>query len=141
MKKKHKKIAADLFENEMNRVSPDDISGTAMAGSRKMEELADHLPSFLLNVWEDLKTMMSLLMDYSSGKYSEIPFKSIAAIAAAIIYFVSPVDAIPDIIPVLGFLDDAFVVGLALKMVREDLEAYRQWRHLIKMPVMVRHSD
>ena len=43
------------------------------------------------------------------------------------IYFVSPLDVIPDSIPVLGYIDDALVVGLALKTVRADLDAFMEW--------------
>jgi uncharacterized membrane protein YkvA (DUF1232 family) len=36
----------------------------------------------------------------------------IVVIIAAIIYVVSPVDAVPDIMPIVGWLDDALVGGI-----------------------------
>ena len=54
-------------------------------------------------------------------------FFSMLIIIAAIIYFVSPFDVIPDWIPVLGHIDDAFVVTLALKSVRGDLDTFMAW--------------
>jgi uncharacterized membrane protein YkvA (DUF1232 family) len=48
-------------------------------------------------------------------------------IIAAILYFVSPFDVIPDWVPVLGHIDDAFVISLALKSVRLDLDTFMAW--------------
>ena len=46
-------------------------------------------------------------------------------IAAAFVYLASPIDIIPDFIPVLGQLDDLvivpFLVWLALKFIPEDV--------------------
>ena len=49
-------------------------------------------------------------------------------IIAALIYFFSPVDLIPDCIPGIGLLDDAAVIGIAIKAVDNDLQAYREWK-------------
>ena len=48
-------------------------------------------------------------------------------IIAAVIYVVSPLDAIPDSIPGIGFLDDATVLSLALKRTRNDLDDFMAW--------------
>jgi uncharacterized membrane protein YkvA (DUF1232 family) len=40
---------------------------------------------------------------------------------------VSPFDVIPDWVPVLGHIDDAFVISLALKSVRADLDTFMAW--------------
>ncbi|WP_224363786.1 YkvA family protein [Hyalangium versicolor] len=43
----------------------------------------------------------------------------------AVIYFVSPVDAIPDVIPVLGWLDDLGVLSAAAFWMVRQVQAYR----------------
>ena len=40
----------------------------------------------------------------------------------------NPVDLIPDFIPLAGFVDDAAVIGLVLKVIREDLVKYKNWK-------------
>ncbi len=54
----------------------------------------------------------------------ELPWKCAAAITAALLYFLNPFDIVPDFIPVVGYLDDAVVVGACLKLIQVDLRAY-----------------
>ena len=84
----------------------------------------------IAEVFHDLKLLLSLVKDYMSGAYREIPYGSIVAAVAAILYFVSPIDFIPDFIPVVGLVDDVFVIGFVLKKIHSDLEKYEKWKSL-----------
>ena len=44
----------------------------------------------------------------------------------ALLYIISPIDRIPDAIPLLGMLDDVLVAGYALKQVADELERYKK---------------
>jgi uncharacterized membrane protein YkvA (DUF1232 family) len=44
----------------------------------------------------------------------------------ALLYVVSPIDLVPDAIPLLGLLDDVLVAGYALKQAAGELERYRK---------------
>ncbi|HCS27623.1 MAG TPA: hypothetical protein DIW43_09210 [Spongiibacteraceae bacterium] len=74
---------------------------------------------------EDIDTAYHLLRDYSTRRYRAIPWGSIAAIVAALLYVLNPLDMLPDVIPFFGFIDDAGVLALCWNMVRKDIEAYR----------------
>lgn len=76
----------------------------------------------------DLKILFSMVNDYRKGIYKDVPWTSIAAIVAALLYVFSPIDLVPDFIPVIGFLDDAAVVALCLKAVDVDLQNYLEWK-------------
>lgn len=76
----------------------------------------------------DIRLMFSMLRDYWKGDYREVPWKSVAAIAGALIYVLNPLDLIPDIIFGFGLVDDAGVVALCLKMVESDLIRYAAWK-------------
>ena len=72
--------------------------------------------------------MFLITKDYISGTYREVPTGSIIAIVAGILYFLSPIDLIPDIIPVVGYVDDVFVLSMVYDQVEADLKRYKEWR-------------
>ena len=82
----------------------------------------------LTNIWDQLQLLFSLAKDYASGNYTAIPKSSIIAIVAALLYFISPLDLIPDFLVGLGFVDDAFVLGLVYKQVLKELDKYQIWK-------------
>lgn len=68
-----------------------------------------------------------LIKYYIEGKYTEIPIGTITAAVGAILYFVMPIDIIPDFIPAVGYLDDAAVVGAALLLIKSDIDEFMEW--------------
>jgi uncharacterized membrane protein YkvA (DUF1232 family) len=58
-----------------------------------------------------------LLAAYCCAFDRDTPLKVKAALIGAIAYFVLPSDAMPDVLPVLGFTDDAAVLATAIKLV------------------------
>ena len=77
---------------------------------------------------QDVPLLISLVKDFVSGKYPNIPIGSIATIIGALLYLLNTVDLIPDVIPVVGFIADAAVLALAVSMVKIDVEKYKQWK-------------
>ena len=72
--------------------------------------------------------LASLLRSYAKKEYKDIPIGSIVAIVSALLYFVSPVDFIPDFIIGVGYIDDALVITVCLKLVESDVSEYIEWR-------------
>lgn len=79
-------------------------------------------------VLNDLKLLLWLVKDYISGAYREIPYGSIIAAVAGILYFVTPLDFIPDFIPGVGYIDDVFIIGFVIKKIHTDLQKYKEWK-------------
>jgi len=77
--------------------------------------------------WPYFQTMLRLIRAYYRGEYRAVTESTLIVIVAAIIYIVSPLDAIPDAIPALGFLDDATVLALAVRRTRQDLDDFMTW--------------
>jgi uncharacterized membrane protein YkvA (DUF1232 family) len=77
---------------------------------------------------KDARLMLSVVKDYWIGSYREIPWFSLAAIVAALLYVFSPIDIIPDVLPVVGQIDDALVVSACLLLVEHDLLTYESWK-------------
>jgi uncharacterized membrane protein YkvA (DUF1232 family) len=74
-----------------------------------------------------LQTMLRLIRAYYRGQYRAIPVTTLLIIVAALIYLVNPLDLIPDWIPGLGLIDDAFILALVVRRTREALDAFIDW--------------
>ena len=81
------------------------------------------------NFWTKLKRVAvnlpfteDLLAAYYCAFDHNTPLQVKATLVAAIAYFVLPVDAIPDLIPGLGFTDDAAVLATAIKLVADHIQ-------------------
>ncbi len=93
----------------------------------RADDIADKLPK--LRQWvEHGRLMLALVKDYATGRYREVPYWVISATALALLYVLNPVDVIPDLLPGIGYLDDATVVAFCLKLIERELEKYKQWR-------------
>jgi len=121
--------ARNKFEEDIKNVDMDDVAYASKKGEKKIYEMENNIPNSLVQMWNDIKLMISLLTDYINGNYKETPWGTIAAVAGAIVYFVSPIDVIPDFIPVVGYLDDALVIKLALDFSSSDLQDYKKWKN------------
>ena len=80
------------------------------------------------NLVEDIRLLVSLLQDYRRGSYEEIPWSSIAAVIFSLLYLLNPFDIIPDMIPGIGLLDDAAMMGVCLSMINADFQRYKEWK-------------
>ena len=77
----------------------------------------------------DVQDVVSMLNDYYHGRYKKLPFAVLAGSLAIVAYLISPIDLIPDGVPVLGFIDDALIINLVLELcVDTELKRYRKWR-------------
>ncbi|GAE92065.1 hypothetical protein JCM21714_1045 [Gracilibacillus boraciitolerans JCM 21714] len=83
----------------------------------------------LAEVWEKLQLLLEVFRAWIKGEYKEIPKGSIIMIIATILYFVSPIDLVPDFLVGLGFFDDAAVIGFAIRQVSSDLDKFKAWKN------------
>lgn len=77
-------------------------------------------------IWDKVQLLFGIAKDWSAGEYTEVPTGTIIAIIIGLLYFVSPIDLIPDFLPG-GLIDDALVLGLIFKQVNSDLDKYKEW--------------
>ena len=82
----------------------------------------------------DVKLLISMIKDSFSGRYKHLPVWVIGAIVFALLYVLSPIDLIPDFIPVIGLLDDAVVLGLCLALAEKDIQKYQLWNESKEQP-------
>lgn len=105
----------DFTVDDLNKVMNDEDTA-----KKKASYLGKQLDNFLL-LWD-------LLKDYHNGKYKNAPWKLIAAVGFAVAYLISPIDVIPDVIPLVGFVDDAAVFALVVSAFQSEIDAYKEWK-------------
>ena len=110
--------AKEVGDAELERVleSQQDVESQMSA--------SEPLSGFLAEV----KSLFAMVKDYWKGAYREVPWFSIASGVAALLYVLNPMDLIPDMLPVVGQIDDAAVVAVCLGAVKRDLNRYREWK-------------
>jgi uncharacterized membrane protein YkvA (DUF1232 family) len=69
-----------------------------------------------------------LVRDFVDGRYRDIAPDTIIAALAALLYFLLPLDAIPDFILALGMIDDFAILAWVARHFREELDRYRDWQ-------------
>ncbi|MEP5232089.1 MAG: DUF1232 domain-containing protein [Alloalcanivorax sp.] len=90
---------------------------------------SDRFRARLGDTFADLILLASLLRDWVTGRYRTVPWGTLLTITGALVYFLMPLDAIPDPIVALGLVDDIAVISRTLKLTRTDLDRYQQWRY------------
>jgi len=97
-------------------------------GFEPADRLAKDRDSVRRRFWSKLKRVAvrlpfaeDLLAAYYCAFDKETPRHVQAALLGAVAYFILPFDFVPDMLPVLGFTDDAAVLATALRMVASHI--------------------
>jgi len=77
---------------------------------------------------QDAQLLISVVKDYWFGKYRQVPYGAVAAIVFTLIYIFNPLDLVPDVLPIIGEVDDAAVMAACLILVEQDLYKYKDWK-------------
>ena len=81
----------------------------------------------LAEVWSYMTALFRLLRAYIRKDYRDIPWGPIVLVIVAIIYFVSPIDLISDILPGIGLIDDAAIIAFVVAQIKADLDNFLAW--------------
>ena len=83
----------------------------------------DNMAEFQSNV----QLLIRMVRAYASGEYKGLPWKSLVSIVAVLIYFISPIDIIPDFLPLIGITDDIALVVWLIKTLGSDVNKFSEW--------------
>lgn len=75
----------------------------------------------------DLRAMVRLVGAYAKGDYRDIPFETLVLVVGAMIYVVSPLDLIPDMVPGAGYADDIAIVHSVVEKARGEITKFTDW--------------
>lgn len=128
----------DIFEKEQHNYNEEakdlvgnqqKIKGLLYKAIRK----ANLKKGTLGEAWDQLHLFIDLVKSYSKGEYRDVSTSTIITVIGAILYFVSPLDLVPDFIIGLGILDDAAIIGYTLKKISTELDDFTKWRKSTKL--------
>ncbi|MEH7253334.1 YkvA family protein [Neobacillus niacini] len=119
VRKKHRDSAKGYLDNQKKT---DGLLKKAILKARNNK-------GALGDAWEKLHLFFDLVQAYSKGEYRNVAPAAILSIIGAILYFVSPIDVVPDFLIGLGILDDAAVISFTLKKVSAEIDKYKNWKH------------
>jgi uncharacterized membrane protein YkvA (DUF1232 family) len=80
------------------------------------------------DAWDNLHLFFDLVQAYSKGEYRNVAPATILTIIGAILYFISPLDVVPDFLVGLGIVDDAAVISFTLKKLSVEVNEFKKWR-------------
>lgn len=86
---------------------------------------ADERTSFVYQ----LQVIIRMLKAHYSGEYRAFSVSTIFALVFALVYFITPMDLIPDFIPALGFTDDISLVYMVVRSAAEDISKFKDWEN------------
>jgi uncharacterized membrane protein YkvA (DUF1232 family) len=121
-----KKPDEEFIKEGAEKVTPQDIQTVDERAEDIRKKFSSRGP--LKRFVEDGKVLAALVRDWRTGKYRQALYGTIAAVVFGLIYVFNPLDIVPDVLPLIGVLDDATVIGALLMLVERDLKKYRSWK-------------
>ena len=114
-----KKAKETLTENEK-------VKGLISEVKDKVEEInsdSDERTTFIYQ----LQVIIRMVRAHINGSYRAFSATTILTLVFALVYFITPIDLIPDFIPALGLTDDISLVYFVFKSIADDIAKFRVW--------------
>ena len=101
---------------------------------KKLKELFKNAKKYaskegLKAVKDEFLFICQYIRDVFTGKYREYNVLNLTVIVGALVYVLTPVDALPDWIPMAGLIDDAAILMWATHEFADELDRYRFFLH------------
>ncbi|WP_339792957.1 YkvA family protein [uncultured Imperialibacter sp.] len=128
MEENKEKKALSSYEKKAERVlrdgeRVDKIIGSVSSKLGEITQSNERLSGFVGRI----KVISRMVKNYISGNYRVMPWKSIVLLVAGLIYFITPIDLIPDFIPALGLIDDISMIAFIYRSLKQDIDEYLLW--------------
>ena len=78
---------------------------------------------------EKVTLLGNLIKAYATGEYRQIELPNLLKIIAGFIYFISPIDLIPDFLPFIGLTDDVALLMFIINSIDGELIKFEQWKN------------
>jgi uncharacterized membrane protein YkvA (DUF1232 family) len=122
--------AARELAREARDVTDASLAGKAEAAGRFVARPPWYARFAAGRLLTKLRLLRMVVMDYTTGRYRKVPWRSIVVCGAAIAYVLSPFDLVPDWLVPVGWTDDLLVLTVAWGMVKKELREYCAWKRI-----------
>ncbi len=79
----------------------------------------------LKSLWQQRHDLIPMLRDAHRGEYRISGWTKLAFVAC-LVYVLSPIDLIPDFLPILGWGDDAAILFFLTRRIAAEIQRYRE---------------
>jgi uncharacterized membrane protein YkvA (DUF1232 family) len=125
------KILDSVFYNtslkKASRISKNTVGILTLLKGVLSKIQAEGKSTVLQSITSKVMVLGKLLKFYATGEYRAIDLKNVVIIITAFVYFLSPLDLVPDFIPMLGFADDIALMTFVFNSVSEEIEKFETW--------------
>jgi len=105
-------------------VTPDD--------EKKFQEKVEYIDKELTGKLKKTRNKISFIEDiialYNYLKDDSVKWYRKLIVVSALLYFISPIDTIPDLTPLVGYLDDLGVIAAAIKYIGSEIQPYYRYK-------------
>ena len=114
-----------MFRREAEKLvkNPEDLAKTIDAARQKL----DVKSGARKEIKGELFRLFRMIKAYGQGDYRKLPWKTLITGVGAILYFLNPLDLVPDFLFGIGLVDDATVLAFCLGALKGDLDAFGRW--------------
>ena len=81
----------------------------------------------VIELMEHVQLFLRMIKKSFVGEYSAFSHKTLLSLVFGLLYFVTPMDVVPDFVPLLGFSDDLSIIYFIIKNFKSDIEAFKVW--------------
>jgi uncharacterized membrane protein YkvA (DUF1232 family) len=107
--------------------NPDKLKSLLTNATKKAGSVEGKGNSNIGTLLRNVYITVRMLTAYIKGDYKKLPWRTLLSLTGGLIYFVSPIDIVPDFIPVAGFLDDLSVFLYILSHMENDVADFLAW--------------
>ncbi|MCH7412009.1 DUF1232 domain-containing protein [Belliella sp. R4-6] len=92
--------------------------------SSRIKDLSNH-PN-VKTVIEPIMVFKRMINAHKNGTH-KLSTKTLGLLVLGLLYFVMPIDIIPDFLPFIGFADDVSVVIAIFNLLKNEIEDFEAW--------------
>lgn len=93
----------------------------------KVEYIDEQFPQKLKKAEKRISFVEDLIALYNYLKDDSVKWYRKLIVVSALLYFISPIDTIPDLAPLVGYLDDLGVIAAAIKYIGSEIKPYYRY--------------